>query len=220
MAHRRGTSRGWATLTLLIALGVAGGCNVAGYVADVVAGGESPPIHVESEYHSLANKSVAVIVNADMPVLYEFPQVQLEIAAAVNEKLADGVKGIQLVRARDVVEYQQRNIYWNTATPRELMAALDVERLVWIDVIEFRTNEPGNSIMYRGVISARVNVHEADADKPNDPAYGTIVSAAYPPDRPEGVPEADPMAIRKGALDMFSWATAGKFFDHEQPRGG
>lgn len=215
----RGRLTGLLMMLTLAGLASLGGCNVVGYMAHTVGGGEGPPIRVKAEYTGLANHRTAVLVNADLPLLYRHPQVQLEVTAAVNAELADGVTGISVVEARDVVEYQQRNIYWNTAMPRELMQNLGVDRLVMIDLIEFRTNEPGNSMLYRGVISARVSAFAADADQPNNAVYGNVISAAYPPDRPEGVPDADPLAIRQGALALFARAVGGKFHDYEQPRG-
>jgi len=208
-----------AAVVLAGCLGCLAGCETLGFVAHVAGGGEGPPIEVTAEYDGLDDQKVAVLVNADLPVLYQFPHAPLEITSAVNAQLADGVPGIELVNARDVVEYQHRNIYWNTATPAELMDNLDVTRLVMIDLIEFRTHEPGNTMVYRGVISARVKVFEADAAQPNNPTYGNVVSASYPPDRPEGVPEANAEAIRKGALDLFARAVAGKFHDHKVNRG-
>ncbi|NBB84012.1 MAG: hypothetical protein GVY28_11480, partial [Alphaproteobacteria bacterium] len=156
MAHRS-----LVAAALAGCLGWAAGCEILGFAAHVAGGGEAPPIEVTAEYEGLAERTVAVLVNADLPVLYQFPQAPLEITAAVNARLADGVAGIEMVKARDVVEYQQRNIYWNTTTPAELMANLGVDRLVMIDLIEFRTHEPGNTMVYRGVISARVKVFEA-----------------------------------------------------------
>lgn len=193
------------------------GCNVAGYAADVVAGDDTP-VSVTAEYPGLANQSVAVLVNADMGILYRFPQAQLEIAAAVNRQLAGNVPGITVVEARDVVAYQTRNIYWDTATPSQLAQRLGVTRIVKIDLEEYRLNEPGNTIMMRGVISGRLNVSEADGPRPDDVAYSTLVAAAYPPGRPHGVPEGDPITIRKGVLDRFATKVGWKFYDHQELR--
>jgi len=194
------------------------GCDAAGYMANAVAGGESPPITVTAEYEGLENQSVAVLVNADLPILYCHPQVQLEISAAVSERLAANVPGVTVINPHHVYEFQQRNIYWTTSTYTQLCQTLDVSRLVWIELQEFRLHEPGNSVMYRGVLTARVEVAEADADRPNVAQYANTVSVAYPPNRPEGVPEADPTTIRKGTLDLFARAVAQKFYEHKEKR--
>jgi len=194
-----------------------GGCNVAGYVADVAAGGETP-VSVTAEYAGLRDQSAAVLVSADMAILYRMPQAQLEIAAAVSRELAGNVSGIRVVDAREVVAFQTRNIYWDTMTPAELGQRLNVARLVRIDLEEYRLNEPGNTILFRGVIGGRISVIEADGERPNDAVYSTIVTAAYPPDSPQGVADADPLTIRKGVLDRFARRVAWKFYDHEELR--
>lgn len=194
-----------------------GGCNVAGYVADVVAGDESE-VAVTAEYAGLQNKSVAVVVNADAGILYRFPQAQLEISAAVGRELAGNVPGITVIEPRDVVAYQMRNIYWASSTYSQLAAALKVDRLVFIELQEYRLNEPGNTFLYRGVISGRVDVAEADGPRPNDAAYSTLIAAAYPPNNPHGVPDADPLTIRKGVLDRFARKVGWKFYDHQELR--
>jgi len=198
-------------------VGGLGGCNVAGYVADVAGGGETP-VTVTAEYTGLANQSVAVLVSADMGILYRVPQAQLEITAAVNRELAGNVPGITVAEAREIVAFQTRNIYWDSATPAELAQRLNVTRLLRIDLEEYRLHEPGNTILYRGVISGRVSVMEADGARPDDAVYSTLVSAAYPPDNPHGVPDADPLTIRKGVLDRFARRVGWKFHDHQELR--
>lgn len=211
------------TIKRILAIGVlaiasAGlnGCNVAGYVGYVAAAEQE--IKVTAEYAGLQNQSVAVLVNADMGILYRFPQTQLEIGTAVTRELAGNVPGITVLDARQVVEYQTRNIYWSTATYSQIARALGVQRIVVIDVQDYRLHEPGNAVMYRGVISARVEAAEADSARPDDAVYSTMVTVAFPPDRPEGVPDANAMAIRKGVLDSFARTVGWKFYDHSETR--
>lgn len=197
---------------------VAGGCEAAGFVAYTVAGGEGAKIKVEAEYKGLQEQRVAVLVSADAGLLYRHPNAQLEIGTAVSESIAANVAGVTVIDPADIVAFQQRNIYWSTATYSQLADRLGVSRLVMIEMREYRLHDPGNTVMYRGVASSRIEVAEADAPDPDTPVYATEVSIAYPPNRPEGVPEANPATIRKGLIDAFSRAVVGKFYDHKEPR--
>jgi hypothetical protein len=193
------------------------GCGAVGFVA-TVASEVAPPLDVKAEYKGLAQQSVAVLVDADLSILYQQPLTQYELCSAITEKIAAGVPGVKVVDARQVVDFQHRNIYWNTLTYSELASKLQVTRLVLVDVQEYRLHEPGNVNIWRGVIHARIGVAEADGAKPNDQVYSTTILAAYPPDRQEGVVNANQQTIRLGAVDLFSRNVAFKFHDHQEER--
>ncbi len=194
------------------------GCNIIGWGAQAFGPDPHAVVDVEAEYFGLENQSVAVLVDADLATLYRFPTAQLETCAAITQQIAAHVPGVSTVDPRQVVDFQQRNIYWNTATYSNLARRLGVKRLVLIELTEYRLHEPGNVNLFRGVIEANVSVAETDGPHPDDLAYSTHVIAAYPPGRPEGVPDADPVTIRKGALDLFALYAAGKFFEHKEPK--
>ena len=209
--------RALATAMLLSSAMMFTGCETVGFVSEVVGGGDSV-IEVTGEYFGLENQTVAVVINADYPVLYQHRDIQWELGTAISNQIAANVPGVRVIDPRDVVAFQNRNIYWATATYGELARKLGCSRLVMVELQEFRLHEPGNTMMYKGVASGRVDVAQADGTKPNDAAYSTIVTASYPPNSKYGVPEADPQTIRKGTVDLFSWAVTWKFFDHEEPR--
>lgn len=193
------------------------GCETVGFVSEVVGGGDQV-IEVTSEYAGLEDQTVAVVINAEYSVLYQHRDIQWELGTAISTQIAANVPGVKVIDPRDVLAFQNRNIYWATATYGELAQKLGCTRLVMVDLQEFRLHEPGNTMMYKGVASGRVEVAEADGPKPNNAAYSTIVTASYPPNSKYGVPDADPQTIRKGTVDLFSWAVSWKFFDHEEPR--
>lgn len=199
------------TLTCMLPLS---GCQMAGYAAHV-AEELRPPDTILAEYRGLENQSVAVIVNADYATLYDHPVVQLEIATAVTRRLADQVPGIELVNPRRVVEFQVRNPYWSAATYSELAKRLNVSRIVLIDVQEFRTREPGDTNLFRGVISAHVSVA---TDQSNNLVYATTVSQAFPANAPEGILDARESDIRLGTISLFSYGVANKFADMQEAR--
>jgi hypothetical protein len=201
-----------AAMSLLV------GCNVLGWGAQVFDGDAEGMVNVTAEYRGLDNQTVAVLVDADPGTLFQFPTAQLEVCAAVSQQIAGNVPGAKTIDPRQVADFQLRNIYWNTTTYSDLAQRLKVTRLVLIDLTEYRVHEPGNVNMYRGVMAANVGVAETNGTHPNDLAYRTHVQVAFPPNSPQGVPDANPRTIRKGTLDMFGLAIGGKFFPHKEPK--
>jgi hypothetical protein len=197
-----------------------GGCESVAYVANVVAGddGDPPPITVTGEYDGLANQKVGVIVAAGPDIEMRFPTAGYEVSTVISQRIADNVPGAVVLDPKQIEQFKLRNIYWTTNTPSDIAEALGVDRLVYVDLDEYRIREPGNSVMFMGVINARMQVFESDGPTPDDAAYATVVGATYPRNAKVGVPEADPNTIRLGVLDQFSRAAAGKFYEHEEPR--
>jgi hypothetical protein len=191
------------------------GCEAAGIIAHVVTP-ETKTLHVKAEYRGLENQKVAVLVDANPSLLFEQPLAQREVCEWVSEKLAANVPGIQVIAAKQVVDFQNRNLYWNTATYSELARRLGVNRLLLIELTDYRLHEPGNVNIWRGVIAGSVAVAEADGPRPDDLVYDAPVMVAYPPDKPMGVLNADQRTIRFGTLDLFALAAAGKFYDHDE----
>lgn len=202
---------------LLLCAAAMGGCPAVGWMAHAVSE-VAPAKTVEAEYTGLANHKVAVLVDADLGILFQHPLAQLEVTERVSQLLAANVEGITVIEPRQVVDFQQRNIYWNTASYQDIAQRLGVERLVMIELLDYRLHEPGNVNIWRGLISANVRVAETDSAKPNDAVYATTVTAAYPPKGQIGAVNADQRTIRLGVLDLFGRGVGGKFYDQKVER--
>jgi hypothetical protein len=205
------------TAMMLLGLATMAGCPAIGLVAHAVEE-VAPPIKVEAQTRTLDNQTVAVLVDASLSILYQHPLVQLEVGQAVSDLLAANVPGVKVIAPKQVVDFQQRNIYWNTATYSDLAKRLGVTRLVIVEIVDYRLHEPGNVNIWRGLMNANVGVAETDGARPNDLAYATTVTAAYPPDSTVGVVNANQQTIRLGTLDLFARGVAGRFYDHTVDR--
>ena len=201
-----------------IVVSIMAGCEAVGFFAQGVAGGDPPPIRVTAEYDGLSNQTVAVLVNADLGTLYEHPNCQLEVGLALSRELAANVAGIKIINPNQIVEFQRRNLYWHTLTYPELAKRLNVTRLVLVEIVDYRTHEPGNVNIWQGVIAGQIGVVEADGDKPKDQIYGASVTVRYPEDRPVGILDANEATILKAVLDRFAKKAGEKFHEHEEPR--
>jgi hypothetical protein len=212
--------RAAAGLLLLAALasgGASGGCNILGFAAQAVGGDDKTKnVKVDAEYPKLAGKSVAVIVAADEDTLYQNPAAQLQIGRAVSRQIAADIKTVRIADPNQVNDFQRANPYWSTFSNKAILEALKVERLVYIDVAQFSTHEPGNSYEWRGMLVARVKVAEAEAANPSDFAYAQDVAARFPPDKPVGVLDSDDATIRAGLLGDFAQRVSWLFYNHEE----
>lgn len=201
----------WA-LALAAGLMTNGGCAGAGWLANAVD--VDPPTDVTAEYRGLDNQTVAVLVDADLNVQFQHPTLVLDVASLVTRKLATNVPGITMIDAAQVVDFQNRNIYWNTTPYRSLAKRLGVTRLVVIDIVEFRLHERGNVNVFKGYLNAGVGVAEADGANPNNLTYSTTMASAYPPDQRLGAVSADKRLIRLGTITLFCEGVSLKFYDH------
>ena len=195
------------------------GCAVAGVVADRVAGGERR-VKVEADYRDLEDRSVAVLVAADGAMLYHSPQARERVIRQTSAGVAEHVSGTTLANPRQIVEFQNTNPYWATVPAGRLLEVLDVERLVLIDLVEYRTHDPGNRHIWRGRITGNVAVHAADVSDPDNPDYYGTVTVNYPEDDQIGVvdPDTDTQTIELAMVKVFARDVVRLFHDHEVRR--
>lgn len=206
-----------AALLMLAAAMSLGGCNWLGYGAHALSGGDkNKTVAVDADYRGLDGKSVAVLVAADEYTLFRHPGSPQRVARAVTQQLTADIPGIKPVDPGQVARFQRDNAYWNTLTYGELLNRLKVERIVYIDLAQYTTNEPGDKHVWRGVVVGRVGVAAADATQPNDLVYGADVSAEFPPGQTVGVLEANEQTIQLGMLKTFAVEVSRLFHDHEK----
>lgn len=191
------------------------GCNIAGFVAQSVSGDGKRSYDVEADYPGLEGKSAAVIVAADEMTLFAHPGVQSRVCRAVTTQLALDIPGIKLSDPEQVGKFQLDNPYWNTLTYSELLAKLKVERLVYIDLTQYATHDPGNSHVWQGSVVAGVSVAASDAVNPNNLVYASTVTANFPEDGRIGVLDSNDSIIQTGMLKTFSLKVSQLFHNHK-----
>lgn len=192
------------------------GCGILPWVAHGVAGGKGPQTYdVKAQYRGLENKSVAVLVAANEMLLFEYPAAPLKVSRTISARIAGNVPGVRLMPPGEVAEFQNENPYWSTVPYSELIKKLGVDRLVVIDLIEYRTHEPGNAYVWHGLIAGQIGVVEAEADDPDQFAFQTTVRAAYPEESTIGLLNSDDETVELGMLALFARDGAGLFYDHE-----
>lgn len=211
------TSRPAVCLLLVLSMLTAAGCNIAAWAAHGAAGGKRT-YHVKAQYLGLENQRVAVMVAADEYTLFQAPGAPLKVSRAVSSRIAANVPGVTVVPPRDVMKFQQENPYWTAVPYGELVAKLDVDRIVLIDLIEYRTHEPGNAHVWQGMATGEIGVVEAEAEDPDNFAFATTVRAQFPEQSAIGMLNTDNETVELGLLVTFARDAGGLFFDHEVVR--
>jgi hypothetical protein len=193
------------------------GCNMAGYAAHVVAGGERK-VKVAAAYKNMANHSVAIVVAADPNTLFLFPRCDDAVRKAVASRMTADIPGVKVIDPAQIASYQRKNPYWNTLPYADLVKALGAQRVVVIDLVQYNTREQGNDYVWRGTIVANVGVLEAEAANPGEFVFGSTVQVQFPEDKPVGVLDADDATVELGMLALFSQRVSWLFHEHEEVR--
>ena len=174
---------------------------------------DTPP-----RYGGLENKTVAVIVQADMATLYEFPETAANIAGGVSRRMQRDVPGVQVLNPTIVLNWQYRTPQWNVLPYGELAHQLNVERVVFIDLLEFRLNPPGNRYLWEGVCVGRIGIIERDSLDPDAFVETIDISVKFPREEGVGRESATADKIQFGLLYEFIEKTTWLFHQHLEPK--
>lgn len=213
------TRRAAVSLCLLGLALTLGGCNFIAWTAAATRG-EDKPVDVPAEYLDLIDKRVAVMVSADEYTLFRFPRATDNVGQAVGSEIQANVDQAVVSIPRDIAAYQRKNPYWITSRPSRLLTDLGVDRLVVIDLAEYRTHEEGNASVWRGVIDGTVSVYEADGEDPDNRTFEKQVRAEFPEGGTFGLidAEASQSTIEAATLQKFALRAGGLFFDYQELR--
>lgn len=172
---------------------------------------------VHAEYIGLTDKSFAVLVAADRGVQSARPQQVARLTTLITQRLIEHAGASGVVPPSVVLEFQYNNPRWVTLTYDELAEALGVERLIYVDLFEFRLNDPGNAHLWNGLASGTVGVIEADGPLGDDFAFSKQISVRFPDQdgytRTSFSAEQIAVILEKRFVDRVTWL----FHDHQEP---
>ncbi len=195
------------------------GCGLEGLVGGMAQNFEyAKKIEVHPEYTGLANESVAVIVQTDMATMYEYPNVDLLMASGVAGRLQMHVEGVRVLDPRLVNSWQFRTPQWSALAFGEMAERLNVNRIVYIDVYEYRLNPPGNRYLWDGVCAANVSIIERDSYDPDMFVDTFNIVTAFPDMEGVGRESASAAQIQDGVLAKFIEHSAWLFYTHLEPK--
>ena len=195
-------------LSLAAALFALGGCHQSVH--------DPKDYDVTAQYLGLDNHSVAVIVATSDQLNYRQPGAARQLAREITRRIAINVPGVTVVDPDRLLAWQAENPYWSARTPGQLIDALNVDRLVMVEVGDYRMTDPGDTNIKRGVISATINVVEADALDPDDFGFSEPLRVSFPDEfrTKVGLVEASEQDIQTIIVSRFTEEAAGMFYDH------
>ena len=156
------------------------GCNIVGILGPISqAAYEAGDTTFDAQYEGLTGKTFAVVVQADMAMRMNEPRAVSQLTNAATRILAANTAHAGFVPGPRVLEFQFSTPRWSTWEPLRLADELTVDRLVVIELLEYRLHEAGNAQLWDGRAVARVEVYEAEYDT-NEPAFVSEVRVKYP----------------------------------------
>ena len=196
-----------------------GGCAVGNLVGGMQQNFEyQKKIQVLPKYEGLEHKTVAVVVNADLATLYEFPGLTMTIATGISARINEHVDGTSVVDPRLVQKWQYQTPQWNALPYGDLVEQLNVDRIVFVDLYEWRLNPPGNQWLWDGLAAANVGIIERDGIMPDLFSDEFSVISNFPKESNITRDGAQENQIRTGLLAEFIKQTAWLFYEHLEPK--
>jgi len=194
-----------------------GGCIIAPIVENYK---RTSTKTVEAQYTKLRDKTFAVVISAGRGIESEVPGISDALLEEISFRLSQPVVGAAgVVPPRTVVKTLYDRPQWQAMTYQEIAKDLlgGVDRLVFIELEEFRLTDPGNTYEWNGVAAGRVLVIESDGIDPNQIVFEKYVSVKFP-DKAGLTPEnikaiAIASTLKNRFVDRASWL----FYDHQEP---
>lgn len=202
----------WSSLVL-------SGC-IAGKLAGAMgAAQEAQKLNeVLPRYTGLENHTVAVVVEADYVTTFERPSLVQTVASGVTFRIAKWVPNVQVLDPTVVLNWQFTKPQWNTLPYGEIAAQLNVDRVVFVEILEYRLNPPGNQWLWEGVAVARVGIVERGGLDPDSFSDTFDISAEYPAVSGVTRENAAQVQIETGLLYEFVKRTGWLFHLHYEPK--
>ena len=195
------------------------GCQVGALIGGMSQNFEySKQIEVEPVYFGLENKTVAVIVQTDQGTLYEYPGLDYKLALEISARIQKHVTGVKVIDPRAINSWKFKTREWYSMPYGEIAESLGVERLVFVDVYEYRLNPIGNRYLWDGVCAANVGIIESDGFDPDTFVDSYSVENRFPDIKGVGRESAPQNMIEQGLMGPFVVKTAGLFHTHLVPK--
>ena len=175
-------------------------------------------IEVLPRYDGLEHQSVAVLVDAPLDLLYTKPDLVDQIAGGLMSRLQEHVPDITLMHPVHVRTWQFTTPQWNAMAFGEMVEALGVDRVVLVDLQEFRLHPRGNRWLWEGRCRAAVGVIERDGYDIDSFTDAWEVAARFPDIEGLDRDSATEWEIQTGLLSEFIKRTSYLFYTHLEPK--
>lgn len=206
-----------AGLALLAIPGCIAGTLIGGMAESYRRTGSSTK---PAEYVGIESKTFAVVTTAGRSIQAEYPGLIARVTAEINNRIANpdnGAGATAYIPSRDLLAELYNRPEWPALPPGEVADMLGVERLIYIELIEYRLNEPGNKYLWDGLAAGTVAVYEADSAVPDDPIFERAIRVSFPDGTGYGPGELPREAVNTALSNRFIDRCAWLFYEHEEP---
>ncbi|HVP73115.1 MAG TPA: hypothetical protein VMS30_05205 [Phycisphaerales bacterium] len=195
------------------------GCIAAHAIGAMGAAEEAQKlVETMPRYRGLENKTVAVVVEADYSTMFEYPNLVTYMASGVTMRIARWVPGVQVLDPSVVLNWQYNKPNWNALPYGEIAEQLNVDRVVFIEVLEYRLHPPGNRFLWDGNAVSRVGIIERKGIDPDTFAETFDVAARFPAIEGVTAENATQTQIETGLLVDLVKRNAWLFHLHYEPK--
>lgn len=206
----------------LLAAGVAmllvvPGCQVVGIIGAMAQSAEEMgSTTYPAEYEGLDDHSYAVIISADRVIESDNPGITARLTQIIDRDLRAYTRATAHIPAGRLLSKLYADPSWQALPRGELAEKLGVERLVVVEIVEYRLHEPGNRYTWNGVASGVVEVYESESGLPDDPMFERTIAVTFP-DRTGLLEEEVPEEVITSELSRrFGERIAWLFYEHEE----
>ncbi|MBN1845898.1 MAG: hypothetical protein JW810_09460 [Sedimentisphaerales bacterium] len=202
-------------LWILLPVLASAGCNWLEYPFFLLFGQTHE--NVKAEYTALADTRVAIVVAGLPAIEFEYPYARTDLALAAASVIRSKVDNVQFVEPETVEQFQRENLDWIGMPMADIARRFDVQRILYLELMQFATLEPESVNLVRGRIWTQASVYETDSDRPNLPAYETEIQVVYPEQAPLPMSDSTRQAVRQQMVLMYADELAKRFYDHKRP---
>lgn len=171
-----------AMVAVMSCLAANGGCALAQLPAGMIQSYKSKSTReVPPEYVGLKGKRTAVVVSADASILYERPEVAGELMRRVTQRLVEDGQIREYVDPSMVEARLYQTPGWAGMNKGELAKLLQgAERILWIELQEYRLRDKGNPYVLAGRAMGYVSVFETDGVSADTAAVTRSLKVFFP----------------------------------------
>lgn len=169
---------------------------------------------VKAEYTGLKNTQTAVVIMAGPDVQFEHPHAQTNLAIWIAHAISQNVKPIRFIDQEKVDTLMKENIDWFELPIEDIAKLLEVDRILYLDLIRYTMEEEHSVNLLRGNIIADVRVYDIGKD-PEKPSYQTEIQVTFPEHSPLPLSDRTMQKVQRQTMAIFADKLAKKFYNHK-----
>lgn len=205
---------------VLVALALAmlplGSCQTIGVLAENYK--RTSTKSVEPEYTGLTGKSFAVVVQIGQSIEGQYPGLRDVLLGKMTEQLAANAGASGVVPAPQVAKYLYNHPGWSARPMTDLAKELGgVDRIVWVEIYEFRLNDIGNQYEWSGLAGGTFAILEMDSALPEARAFERRVQVKFPDKPGYGPTDYSGSIVQTTLMKRFVDRSTWLCYTHEEP---